>query len=60
MSGYRTLPKTQLQLPHIRNSTSIRYVVNNGVVYEGDTLTELWAQPKTRSWLEGWRTEPDE
>lgn len=47
-------------LEDIRNSTSIRYVVKNGVVYEGDTLTEIWPQPKTRSWLEGWHTDPDE
>jgi len=47
-------------LEDIRNSTSIRYVVKNGVVYEGETLTEVWPQRKARAWLEGWHTDPDE
>jgi hypothetical protein len=47
-------------LEDIRNSTSIRYVVKNGVIYEGETLAEIWPQSKTRSWLEGWHTDPDE
>jgi hypothetical protein len=47
-------------LEDIRNSNSIRYVVKNGVVYEGDTLTEIWPQQKMRAWLEGWHTDPDE
>jgi hypothetical protein len=34
--------------------------IKNGVVYEGDTLTEIWPQHKERSWLEGWYTDPKE
>jgi Tol biopolymer transport system component len=45
-------------LENIRNTNSIRYVIKNGVVYTGDTLTEIWPQHKERSWLEGWSTDP--
>jgi len=45
-------------LENIRNTTSIRYVIKNGVVYKGDTLTEIWPQYRERSWLEGWYTDP--
>jgi hypothetical protein len=47
-------------LENIRNTTAIRYVVKNGVIYEGETLAEIWPQSKTRAWLEGWHTDPDE
>ena len=47
-------------LENIRNTTSIRYIIKNGVVYEGDTLTEIWPQHKEHSWLEGWYTDPKE
>jgi Tol biopolymer transport system component len=45
-------------LESIRNTNSIRYVIKNGVVYTGDTLTEVWPQHKERNWLEGWSTDP--
>ncbi len=45
-------------LENIRNSSSIRYVVKNGVVYEGDTLAEIWPHPRKRSWLVGWHDDP--
>ncbi|MGB6339638.1 MAG: amidohydrolase family protein [Candidatus Aminicenantaceae bacterium] len=45
-------------LENIRNTNSIRYVIKNGVVYEGDTLTEIWPQHRERSWLEDWYTDP--
>ena len=45
-------------LENIRNTNSILYVIKNGVVYEGDTLTEIWPQHRERSWLEGWYTDP--
>jgi imidazolonepropionase-like amidohydrolase len=45
-------------LENIRNTNSICYVIKNGVVYQGDTLTEIWPQHKERSWLEGWYTDP--
>jgi len=47
-------------LENIRNTNSIRYVIKNGVVYKGDTLTEIWPQYKERSWLDGWSTDPQE
>jgi len=45
-------------LEDIRNTNSIRYVIKNGVIYEGDTLTEIWPHHRARSWLEGWYTDP--
>jgi imidazolonepropionase-like amidohydrolase len=47
-------------LENIRNTNSIRYVIKNGVVYEGDTLTEVWPRHRVRSWLEGWSVDPQE
>lgn len=47
-------------LENIRNTNSIRYVIKNGVVYEGDKLTEIWPYYRERSWLEGWYTDPKE
>ena len=47
-------------LENIRNTTSIRYIIKNGVVYTGDTLTEIWPQHRERNWLEGWYTDPKE
>jgi Tol biopolymer transport system component len=45
-------------LKNIRNTNSICYVIKNGVVYKGDTLSEIWPQHRERSWLEGWYTDP--
>jgi imidazolonepropionase-like amidohydrolase len=45
-------------LENIRNTNSIHYVIKNGVVYKGDTLTEIWPQYRERSWLDGWSTDP--
>jgi imidazolonepropionase-like amidohydrolase len=45
-------------LKDIHNTDSIHYVIKNGVVYTGDTLTEIWPQRKERSWLEGWSRDP--
>ena len=45
-------------LENIRNTNSICYVIKNGIVYKGDTLTEIWPQHRERSWLEGWYTDP--
>jgi imidazolonepropionase-like amidohydrolase len=42
-------------LEDIRNSAAIRYVVKNGVVYSGDTLSELLPEPQVRDWLRGWQ-----
>ncbi|MGQ0766892.1 MAG: amidohydrolase family protein [Gemmatimonadota bacterium] len=39
-------------LDNIRNTNTIRYVVKNGRVYEGETLTEIWPRqrPLPRQW----------
>jgi hypothetical protein len=33
-------------LDNIRNTNSIRYVMKNGELYEGDTLNQLWPTQK--------------
>jgi hypothetical protein len=33
-------------LENIRNSNSIRYVMKNGRLYEGETLDEVWPRQK--------------
>jgi cytosine/adenosine deaminase-related metal-dependent hydrolase len=33
-------------LEDIRNSNSIRYVMKNGRLYEGDSLNEIWPRPR--------------
>ncbi len=45
-------------LDDIANSTSIRYVMKNGRLYEAATLTEVWPRqrPLPRQWW--WRVEP--
>ena len=35
-------------LEDIRNSNTIRYVVKNGEVFEGDTMDRVWPSPKKR------------
>ena len=42
-------------LDDIRHSTSIRYVMKNGRIYEGDTLKEIWPRERELAppaWLE--------
>ena len=43
-------------LENIRHSTSIRYVMKNGRIYEGETLNEIWPRQKSLAaqyWQEG-------
>ena len=35
-------------LENIKNTNSIRYVMKNGELYEGDTLNQIW--PSQKSW----------
>jgi hypothetical protein len=42
-------------LADIRNTNTIRYVMKNGVLYAGDTVSELLPEPRTRDWLRGWQ-----
>ncbi|HLU25324.1 MAG TPA: amidohydrolase family protein, partial [Longimicrobiales bacterium] len=46
-------------LENIRNSNTIRYVMKNGRLYEGDTLNEIW--PQRREFRPGgwWEEEPN-
>jgi Tol biopolymer transport system component len=41
-------------LENIRNTNSIRYVMKNGRLYEGDTMNEVWPRQKSAS-DEPWR-----
>jgi imidazolonepropionase-like amidohydrolase len=34
-------------LADIQNTTSVRYVMKNGQLFEGDTLNEVWPSQKT-------------
>jgi cytosine/adenosine deaminase-related metal-dependent hydrolase len=34
-------------LDNIRNTNSVRYVMKNGELYEGDTLNQIWPVQKT-------------
>lgn len=36
-------------LENLKNSNSVRYVMKGGVMWEGDTMNEVWPQKKTRS-----------
>jgi cytosine/adenosine deaminase-related metal-dependent hydrolase len=45
-------------LENIRNTNSIRYVMKNGELYEGDTLNQLWPQEKKLPKQFWWDTEP--
>jgi len=42
-------------LEDIRNSAAISYVVKNGVVYSGETLSEVLPEARERDWLRGWQ-----
>ena len=45
-------------LEDIRNTNSIRYVMKNGELYDGDTLDQIWPQPKTLPRQYWWDLEP--
>lgn len=46
-------------LDDIRNTTSIKYVMKNGQLYEGDTLNEVWPEQKTLPPLWWWNDRPN-
>jgi Amidohydrolase family len=45
-------------LQDIRNTTSIRYVMKNGQLFDGDTLNELWPEQKPLPALWWWKDNP--
>ncbi len=45
-------------LENIRNTNSIRYVMKNGELYEGDTLTMIWPEQRPLPKPFWWDTEP--
>ena len=45
-------------LQDIRNTTSIRYVMKNGELYEGETLNQIWPKQKALSEMWWWKDEP--
>lgn len=45
-------------LDNIRNTNSIRYVVKNGEIYEGDTLNVIWPEVRPLPKQFWWGTEP--
>ena len=56
LADLQVLDKNPLE--DIKNSTSIRYVMKNGRLYEGGTLTEIWPRkrPLPEQWW--WSVEP--
>jgi hypothetical protein len=47
-------------LDDLAHTTSIRYVMKNGRLYEAATLTEIWPRTKPLPEMWWWRVEPDE
>ena len=45
-------------LQDIRNTTSIRYVMKNGQLFDGDTLNEIWPEQKPLPELWWWKDSP--
>lgn len=45
-------------LEKLENSTSIRYVMKNGRLYEAETLKEIWPREKSLGTQWWWRVEP--
>jgi hypothetical protein len=45
-------------LDDLRNTNTIRYVMKNGRLYEGATLTEIWPRQKPLATQWWWRLEP--
>jgi len=45
-------------LDRLENTTSIRYVMKNGRLYEADTLKEIWPRQRTLATQWWWRVEP--
>ena len=45
-------------LDDIRNTNSVRYVMKNGELFEGDTLNQVWPQQKPLPPLWWWKDKP--
>jgi Tol biopolymer transport system component/imidazolonepropionase-like amidohydrolase len=45
-------------LENIKNTNSIRYVMKNGEIYEGDSLNKIWPEQKALPRQFWWGTEP--
>ena len=45
-------------LENIKNTNTIRYVMKNGEIYEGDTLNTVWPVQKTLPKPFWWDTAP--
>ena len=47
-------------LVNIRNTNSIKYVMKNGVLYQGDTMNEVWPNSKELKTQWWWNDGPEE
>ena len=45
-------------LEDIHNTNTVRYVMKNGRLYEGDTLNEVWPRQRQLPRMWWWGTEP--
>ena len=48
----------QNPLTDIKNTNTIRFVMKNGELFEGDTLNQLWPTPKPLEPQYWWNNEP--
>ena len=45
-------------LEDLRNTNTVRFVMKNGRLYEGDTLTEVWPRQRAIEPMWWWNTDP--
>ncbi len=45
-------------LSHIHNMNTVRYVMKNGELFEGDTLDQIWPEKKPLPPLWWWGSDP--
>jgi hypothetical protein len=45
-------------LGDFRNTANVKYVMKNGVLYDGDTLNEIWPAQKTAGPFWWWDDHP--
>jgi hypothetical protein len=46
------------RLDDLRNTNTIRYVMMNGRLYEGDTLNEIWPRQRSLELPDYWQDDP--
>ena len=57
-SGHECVVFDENPLENIRNTNTIRFVMKNGRLYEGDTLNETWPRQRTLDGIYWWNDSP--